>query len=484
MRRLSKISIRLAILMCWLVFYPCLQAQDSPDINTTFLQVPQKYLDKVSATSEKMERIIEKKSEKAIQRFGKLERKMKKKLAKIDSLAANNIFVHTKEKYKELEQRLQNGNLTSQYLPRIDSIVTSLKFLKEHKEFISQTKEMQGKLKESLTKIDALQNQLQKADEIKRFLKERKQILKEQLSKFGFAKELKKINKEAYYYARQINEYKETLNDSKKTERKVLELLSRTTLFQNFIKKNSILASLFPMPGGAQTLQVAQTGFAGLQTRSQMLSFAQSQSGMNASRFASVSQKNIQSAQGIIDQLRNKLNSYGSSSDLDMPDFKPNNQKTKSFWKRLEYGTNIQSQKSNYFFPTTTDIGLSIGYKLSDRSILGLGSSFKMGWGQNIRKIKVSAEGLSLRSFLDVKMKGSFFISGGFEYNYQQTINSLVQINNLNSWYQSGLLGISKVVSLKSKYFKKTKLQLLWDFLSYQQRPVQQPIKFRVGYSF
>jgi hypothetical protein len=48
----------------------------------------------------------------------------------------------------------------------------------------------------------------------------------------------------------------------------------------------------------------------------------------------------------------------GGSSDMAMPEFKPNNQKTKSFWKRMEYGLNIQSQKTNAFLPTTSDIAL------------------------------------------------------------------------------------------------------------------------------
>jgi hypothetical protein len=53
----------------------------------------------------------------------------------------------------------------------------------------------------------------------------------------------------------------------------------------------------------------------------------------------------------------------------------------------------------------------------------------------------------------------------------------------MNAWQQSGLIGISKVVSVKSKFFKNTKLQLLWDFLSYQQVPQNQAIVFRVGYN-
>jgi hypothetical protein len=172
-----------------------------------------------------------------------------------------------------------------------------------------------------------------------------------------------------------------------------------------------------------------------------------------------------------------------------MPNFKPNQQKTKTFWQRLEYGTNIQTIKNN-FFPTTSDIGLSVGYKLNNKSTIGVGASYKIGWGQDIKHISITSQGMSLRSYLDVKLKGSFYASGGLEYNYQplsisDTAASATQKTLVaSSWQRSGLIGISKIVSIKSNFFKKTKLQLFWDFLSYQQVPRTQPIKFRVGYNF
>jgi len=36
---------------------------------------------------------------------------------------------------------------------------------------------------------------------------------------------------------------------------------------------------------------------------------------------------------------------------------------------------------------------------------------------------------------------------------------------------------------LKTKFLKKTKMQLLWDFMSYDQKPRTQPIVFRIGYN-
>ncbi|HVZ56093.1 MAG TPA: hypothetical protein VG870_05495 [Chitinophagaceae bacterium] len=193
----------------------------------------------------------------------------------------------------------------------------------------------------------------------------------------------------------------------------------------------------------------------------------------------------IGAAQGQLAQFKQKLTALGSGSgDIDMPQFKPQTQRSKPFLKRLELGMNLQSTRSTPWFPSTTDVGVSVGYRLSDQSMLGVGGSLKIGWGQDIRHVAITGQGVGLRSFLDVKLKGSFYASGGFEYNYQKPFKPVQQLPHFDNWQQSGLLGVSKVVSIRSKVFKKTKLQLLWDFLSYEQVPRTQPIKFRVGYTF
>jgi hypothetical protein len=144
----------------------------------------------------------------------------------------------------------------------------------------------------------------------------------------------------------------------------------------------------------------------------------------------------------------------------------------------------MQSQKATNYFPVTSDIGLSAGYKLNDKSIVGIGVSYKLGWGRGWDNIKLSSQGVGFRSYIDWKLKGSFWISGGYEQNYKSAFRDFYQLKNMNAWQQSGLIGISKVISVKSKLFKKTSTKLLWDFLSYKQVPRTQPIVFRIGYNF
>jgi hypothetical protein len=457
-------------------------AQDSLSTNKT---ISDNYLETVAGKAGKFEEKLDRQSQKVLERFQKQEARLYKKLSKIDSSKAKTLFNNAADKYKSLEQRLEKGLLTKSYNASLDTVFTSLKFLQQNSEWLSKTKDAREKLQQAVGKVGGLQSKFQKAEEIKKFLKERRQYLKEQLSHLGFAKELKKLNKQAYYFSQQINEYKSVFSDHKKAEKKALELLSKTKLFQNFLRKNSELASLFRLPGNPDD-PVTQASLAGLQTRAQVNGLIQQQLSAGGPAAQAQFQQNLQQAQSQLNQLKNKLSQFGGGgSDMEMPEgFKPNNQKTKRFLDRLELGTNIQSQKANGYFPVTTDLGLSIGYKLNDRSILGIGASYKMGLGKDIRHVKVSHQGVGMRSFVDWKIKGSFWLSGGYEMNYRSEFNSIAVLRDYSAWQQAGLVGMSKVISLRTKFFKKTKLQLLWDFLSYQQVPKTQPIVFRVGYSF
>jgi hypothetical protein len=457
-------------------------AQDSL---SSLPSISPKYLESISLKAEKIQDNLGKKSKKALAQFQKQEDKLRRKLSKIDSTKANAIFCGVSDQYKALGDRLQNGILSKSYVASLDTMVTSLKFLQQNPELLAKAKEGKAKVEQAIDKVKGLQGNLQKADEIKRFLKERRQYLKDQLGNLGFMKELKRLNKQAYYFSQQINEYKSLLKDHKKAERKAIEVLAKTKLFKDFMRKNSQLASLFRLPGNPAD-PTAQVSLVGLQTRAQVNGMIQQSIAAGGANGMAQFQQNINQAQNQLNQLKSKISKLGgSSSDMEMPEgFKPNNQKTKSFLRRLEFGTNIQSQKANGFFPTTSDIGLSIGYKLNDKSILGIGASYKMGWGKDIRHIRISHQGVGLRSFADLKIKGSFWMTGGFEMNYRNEFREIDALKNLNAWQQSGLIGMSKIISMKTKLFKKTKLQLLWDFMSYRQVPRTQPIIFRIGYTF
>ncbi|MBN8879882.1 MAG: hypothetical protein J0I32_20225 [Sphingobacteriales bacterium] len=444
-----------------------------------------KYFDAVNKKASQLEQRLDKQSAKIITQFLKQENKLKRKLARKDSAAATAVFGDAKQRYDQLQQKLAGAEKLKQYIPSLDTLSSSLKFLEQNPQLMALAKDGPAKLKEAMSKVNGLQSRFQQAEEIKKFIRERKQYLKEQLGKLGVAKELKQLNKQVYYYSVQVNEYKQLLNDHKKAEQKAIELLSQTKLFKDFMRNNSQLASLFRLPGSSASNATGAASLAGLQTRAQVNNLVQQQIAAGGPNAQAQFSQNMQQAQSQLNELKNKLNKFGNSGgeDLDMPDgFKPNGQRTKSFFRRIELGANIQSQQSNGYFPVTSDIALTAGYKLNDNSMIGVGASYKMGWGENIRNIKITHQGIGLRSFIEWKLKGSFWLAGGYELNYRSGFQRIAELRDRSGWQESGLIGLSKVVDLRSKILKKTKVQLLWDFLSYRQVPKPAAILFRIGY--
>jgi hypothetical protein len=470
-------------------------SQDSISVVDKISNFPSSFFTKVNQKTNKLEDRLTKQTGKYLQRLAKREKKLQRKLSKIDSAGAQQLFANSQEQYQQLTNKIKgktgklNEAMRGEYLPGMDSLKTSLSFLQQNNQLLGNAKEIQQKVQGSMANVTQLQSKLQQSEQVKAFIQQRKQQIKEALGKYtklpkGITNSVTDFNKQAYYYGQQLREYKDMLKDPDKMVQKGLALLNKLPAFKQFMAQHSELASLFRLPDNYGTPQ----SLAGLQTRAQVQQQIQTQlasAGPNAQQYL---QQNMQAAQAQLNQLKDKISKLGGNggSDMDMPDFKPNNQKTKSFWKRLEYGTNIQSAKSSYFFPTTTDFGLSVGYKINDKNTIGVGTSYKMGWGKDIRNISITSQGVGFRSFLDMKIKGSFYGSGGFEYNYQPLNDSVSTAGGIiaKSWKQSGLIGVSKVISIKSKFFKKTRMQLLWDFLSYQQVPRTQPVKFRIGYNF
>lgn len=477
--------IRTAILLSLFVVSKTNYAQDSTAHAN--IQIPPKYFEAVSQKANDLKQKIDEKTDKYLAKLKKQEEKLYKKLFKKDSIAAKQIFGDIEERYnslqaKSLEQAKKLTAFSQVYSSKLDSLTTAFNFL-NNTNLLSP--ELQVKLKDGLRTFNDFQQKLNQADQIKRFLRERKKLITEQLGRFGLVKELKQFNKQIFYYQQQINEFKELWENPAKVETKVMELLVSIPSFKEFFSQNSQLAGLFRLPGS--TSNNLPNAMAGLQTRAtvQQNLIDRLGSGADVQRLI---QENLQTAQGQVNQLKNELNQRlpkGGGSDEELPDFKANSQKTKSFIRRLEVGTNFQTQKASNIYPTSTDFGFSLGYKLNDKNLLGVGFSYRIGWGTGWNNIRISHQGIGVRSFIDIKIsKSNFFFSGGYEQNYRAEIRDFDQLKDQSAWQKSGLLGLSRSISVKSKILKRAKMYALWDFLSYDQTPKSTPLVLRIGYSF
>jgi len=449
--------------------------------------ISSKSLKYINEKYNKLTNAIEVQSEKVLKRMQQKEEKLQKKLQRLDSTKAEALFGQTRIKYEELQAKLKApidkaiANPLKEYIPGVDSLQTIMKFLSQPGiTFPGIRGEELEQIQSMTNQVQQLQERLQQANEIQNFIRSRESQLKSVLANTVFGKELLGINKEAYYYQERLAGYKQLLNDRKKLEEKVFSAVRNLPAFQKFWRKNSYLDQLFPMPNNYGTSQA----LAGLQTRvntQNVLTQRIRSGGASGTAPQQYVQQQLQQAQSELNKLKNKINKFSSgNSDMTAPDFKPNSQKTKSFLQRLEYSFNIQSQRSTSYLPSMSDFGLSVGYKISDNKTLGIGASYKLGLGSGWNHVRLTNQGVGIKSYADIKAKGSFWVTGGMEYNYLSEFKTLDQIKNLDAWQKSALIGITKKIKIGKK---QTNIQLLYDFLSAQQVPKPPALKFRIGWT-
>jgi hypothetical protein len=467
--------------------------------------IPLKFITQTNNKIDKYSNRITSKTEKTLEKLTKWENKIHKLLDKASPETAQQLFGEGKLTFASMLQKIQERktlveNSKAKYDEYRDKLTTNIKYIETQQAQLS-SKYIQP-LKEAKQKAQQLEEDVTETETAQALIKERKkQLLTEAYKVLGKSKYLTKINKEAYYYTETLKNYKELFNDTKKAEQKALELLGNIPAVKDFVQQNSMLASLF---GNPSTGVANNASLAGLQTRAGVNALIQGRIAAGGPNAAAQISANVQAAQGELTKLKDKILKAASSKTVEgedgMPSFKKSETKSKTFKQRLEIGSNMQFGKPNIYTGSQADLAMSVGYKLNDKSIVGVGLSYKIDYG-SVDNFYVRHGGVGLRSFMDWKLKKQFFLSGGYEMNYNNSFKNFASLINANgssgignAWQSSGLIGISKKISFsptsggtkggKTKWVKGTKLQLLYDFLYNSHVVPTQPVVFRVGYNF
>ena len=444
--------------------------------------------------------------------FARQEKKLRKQLVKKHSSKAAELFDDTKKTYETLSQQLNSATgkfdklNSGEYIAGLDSLQGALAFLKDAANIVSSTKDIRQQLGNSLNRVNQLQNKLKEAADIQKCLQQRQAQLRQLLSGYtnlpeSVSKYLGRYRQDLYYYNSEVTAFKAALNDPDRLVKKTLDLLQRIPAFQTFMQKHSLLASLFPTPDNYGTPRA----LAGLQTRADVQQLLQQQIGIPATSGTNVNpaqylQQQMQQAQGELSRLKDRLQQSGNggsgSSDMVMPDFKPNSQKTRPLKDRIQIYTDFQTQRSNYYYPVRTDLGVMLGYKINDKTTILAGVSGRVGWGKSWKEIRLSAEGFGFRTSAEWKapdlfktgsrFMASLWLTAGAEMNYNRKIESLAVFKNYTTWHKAALAGLTKKYSMNSPLRKGKKAQgtmsVLYDFLHNQHIPPAPAFVWRVGY--
>ena len=358
------------------------RAQDSASLYDKAFSLPDKFFSGIHRKADKMQQRLQRSTKKYFRSLAKKEKQLQRKLAKKDPAAAKRIFGDVDQRYDSLQQLALSPRtkLPNTYSPRLDSMTTALKFLQADGAG-GPTSAVQQKMKAALRDYGDVQGSFNQTQFLQQQITARQRYLKSQLSSQGMVKELRQFKEKVYYYRAQVDQYKQMFEQPKKLEATALQMAKKIPAFQKFFNKNSQLARLFRLPGGGGDPVAA---IPGLQTRNMVMQDLEQRMGTGPNANAAMS-SSIRTAKSGLSAAKKKIKQLGNNGkDLDMPNFQPNEQKSKTFLQRLEFGANAQSTKSNFFFPVTTDLSLSISYRLSPKAVVGVGFSYKLGWGKDI----------------------------------------------------------------------------------------------------
>ena len=465
-------------------------AQSTDTLTGKLANFPSRLFGKIQSQSTSLNQQLTSQTQRYLTRMAQREQRMQQKLSSVDSNAAKSLFANSQQQYAALGAQIKadtggrKATFSGQYHPYADTLQGAMAFLQQHQQALASG--TAAKLQGASAQFQALQAKMQDADIVKAYVQSRQQQISEYLAAHEnmvgvLGKPLAGMQQEQVYYAQRVQQYKAMLSDPGALAQQALSMLGRLPAFQSFMTTHSQLGSLFHLPGNYSSVQAVN----GLQTKEQVAGLVKSQVSAGGAAGASAMQANLQSAESSLDGYKDKLSKLGlGGGDAELPvSPKTNDQHTKSLLGRLQYSFNFQTTHNSIYYPSLLTLGLGLGYKLGHSNVIGIGASYEMGTGNGINHIAITGNGLGLRSFATIKIKSSFSLYAGLEYNYTTPFTTYQQLKQLQYWTRSGLIGVQKTISMKSNVFKQTTLALLWDFLSYQQVPQTQPLIFRIGYS-
>jgi len=461
----------------------CAQKVDSTIDNLQ--QIPSKYLKNIDKKVTLYSSQITGKTEKTLTRLSRWETKIHTLLLKTAPATAERLFGNNQPTFASLLAQYKKGEaLGLQYQQTYnkyqDDLSTSLKYISQQKDELNAS--VINKAKANAGKLKQLSSEQDNSEAISAFIKERKKQIRQQaIQQLGKSKYFTKMSKESYYYTETLQNYKEHFSTSEKSEETVKGILGKIPGFDKFCAGNSQLASMFASPSSFPGLSSGSSTpiVNGIPSRAALQSFMQTaMPGLNTNPLEKLQVPDVKEA---ADAWQEKITGLGGLGKKEVPEFKPNNQHSKPLKKRLEYGFDFQFGQSENSHPTVANISAKIGYKFNDKFSSGIGLNYVLGLGRGWDKLRLSHEGLGIRTYVKMNIKKGFDVQGGSEWNHQKFLN-LRQLKVKEQWQQAALIGFAKNYSLKKKL--KGSVQLLYDFLANQHLPLSSPVIFRFGYGF
>jgi hypothetical protein len=162
------------------------------------------------------------------------------------------------------------------------------------------------------------------------------------------------------------------------------------------------------------------------------------------------------------------------------PDFKVNPYKGLPLRKRLVPGFTFQPQLKKTNEPFLTDLGATLGFKLTQRLTPLIGAAANVGLGRDIHHLQFSYQGVAIKAGLDTKLCYGFSFQSWYEASWRPLPDQLLSEQAAHYPQPSLIAGICHTYRISKKV--SGTLMIGYDFFYNKHTPYTSPWVIRMGW--
>jgi hypothetical protein len=442
-----------------------------------------KSMEKSNVTLDRFSRKSERRTKKAERRFDRYEKKIIKRNG-IDKIESDRLLEPRRARRRQTSNQKLETNLGKE--PLLDSLrlingfaahadipnnqespITSELDSRAQSAIANQKSSIKNKKSAIKNKksINRAQMQLNATQRTKSELLARKEYWKSQIGEVNQKskieiRQLRRMEKERYYYTAQINEYRKPLRDPSNLDEKLMTALRNDPRFADFMA----------------TLPAKPQNPAKMQPRQLVQQMIKSQAEAIDADPATL----ISDAKRRGPELLGSLTKFGNVDNAaQIPKFTPNPYKTKSFWQRIDIGFNLQFDNRNPFMPSTVVAGAQAAFKFDPKFSMGVLANYRFGLG-DITNIQFSHAGAGYGGFANYKIWKNVGAQVGFERNWRVGNGGIGEIRYPATWTSSVLMGLTYEYGIGKKM--RGTMGVFFDCRYKQHTPKTNAVLWRMGW--
>lgn len=300
------------------------------------------------------------------------------------------------------------------------------------------------------------------------------------------------MNRQLFYAREKMKVFKDISEEPSKAEDIALETLQGEQGFEQYMHPANPNSMASLAAKGATVTDLEKMGYP---TKRQLTAnlqkkFGNSLGGMQQKMGSQMQDymsevKKLQTAKSTALQTKTSLSALRRPKK---PEFRINPMRTMPFAQRIEKQFNWQTSRSTLDGkPAMLQASIMAGFRHTPKLSYGVGIATSIGLGQNWNNLKLSFQGLGLRTYASWQLIYGVGLYAGYERMYKQAafidtkqvMQELIPTtHNTGAYYESILAGLTKTYNINNKW--NGSLQVLYD-VWWKEKGLRSPIVLRIA---